>query len=112
MRGSAVTQEAIEIPEQPPLPPLPEPPAYWPTTVSKYTRIRLQGRFLCHVCVRLAPDHDLHGPPRRATWRRKGLPTDKAAAQLDLCQAHYRDYLNRDDQARRKAGLPSMRGTG
>jgi hypothetical protein len=107
-----VTQSEIEIPEQPPLPPLPEPPAYWPSTVSKYTRIRLQGRFLCHVCVRLAPDHDLHGPPRRAVYRRKALPTHKAAEQVDLCWEHHRQYLNRDSEARVKAGLPPLKGTG
>jgi hypothetical protein len=62
--------------------------------------------------MRLAPDHDLHGPPRRALWRRKGLPTDKAAAQLDLCQSHYRDYLNRDNEARTKAHLKPLPGGG
>jgi hypothetical protein len=105
-------QTAIELPEQPKLPDLPEPPAYWPTTVSKYTRIRMKGNFHCHVCVRLRHDYGWNGTPRRAQWRRRGLPTDGAKDQLDLCQDHYRQYLNRDNDARTKAHVKPLPGGG
>lgn len=110
-----MSQQEIDLPPQPELPPLPEPPAYWPTTVSKYTRIRLQGRFLCHVCVMLCigtADGGWDGSPRRATYRRKGLPTDPADKQLDLCWDHHRQYLNRDNEARAKAGKDPLPGGG
>jgi hypothetical protein len=104
-------QTELELPPQPELPPLPDPPAYWPTIVSKYSRIKLQGRFLCHVCVKLCID-SWDGPPRRATYRRKGLPTDKPADQLDLCWDHHRQYLNRDNEARVKAHVAPLAGGG
>jgi hypothetical protein len=106
-------QTAIEIPDQPALPELPPPPDYWPSTVSKYSRVKLQRRDLCTVCVRLAhAGAQLPTGPQRATHRRKGLPTDKADKQLDLCRTHHRQYLNRDNDARVKAGLDPLPGGG
>ena len=106
-------QTEIALPAQPALPELPPPPTYWPSTVSKYTRIKLQGRFLCTVCVRLAHDGTkLPAGPQRAVYRRRGLPTDPADRQLDLCREHHRQYLNRDNEARAKAGVPPLSGGG
>ena len=105
-------QTAIELPDQPELPPLPDPPAYWPSTVSKYSQIRVKGNFPCQVCVMLCHEHGWTGTPRRAVWRRKGLPTHKGPDQLDLCYEHRRQYLNRDNDARAKADVKPLPGGG
>jgi hypothetical protein len=106
-----MTQQEIEVPPAPEWPGLPEPPAYWPSTVSKYSRHKVQRRDHCHIDVRLLHDHpELKMAPRVAMWRRKGLPTDKDS--LLLCDQHRREYLNRDNAVRVKAHLAPLAGGG
>lgn len=108
-----MTQQEIPADVIDPLPELPPPPAYWPSTVSSYTRVSVQRREHCDVCVKLAHGGaDLHGPPRRAKWRRKGLPTATLAETVRLCDQHRRQYLNRDNEVRVKAHLAPLAGGG
>jgi hypothetical protein len=106
-----MSQTEIPVPPPAELPPLPEPPLYWPSTTSTYTRTAFRSRVRCDVCVLLAHSgHDLHGPPRAARYSRRGpIAREKP---LRLCDTHRRQYLARDNDARRKAGVKPLAGEG
>lgn len=103
-----MTQEEIPLPPPPPFPDLPEPPAYWPSTVSKYARHNVQRRDHCAVDVRILHEQGGDFAPRAAHWRRRGLPTDKE--QLLLCDHHKQQYVTRDNVVRLKAGITALGG--
>lgn len=99
-----------EIPVDKTLPPLPPPPEFWPMTTSVYSAHKVQGREHCQVCIRLIHSGQWGGPPRPAAKVRRKVKGAKIADSLILCYGHAQQYVTRDNEARTRAGLPTLAG--
>lgn len=109
-------QQRIEVEPAPDPPDLPAAPEYWPMLTSSYATYRVQGRSHCTVCVKMIHSGRwVGGVPRAAHWVRrrvKGARLSDEENSLLLCHFHRRQYLNRDNEARVKAGMDPLPGGG